>query len=417
MVSSVNLFAQKRRNKKTVTPPTPALPNISLSDAIQQYKFDEAEELLHAQLESANEAGKNTESIEVQLLSVQKAKSQLNAVEQVTFIDSLVVPFEQVFKNIRLSEEVGQITSYDDYFKKPGSGQLSSVFLSQMKDKLYYAEKDKNGHYRLYSREQEGKTWSAPITLNGLDANDDLHQNYPFMMSDGITLYYAAQGPESIGGYDIFMTRYDTDERTFLTPDNIGMPFNSPANDYLYMVDDYLNLGWFVTDRNQTNGNVCIYTFLPNESRKIYNANTLAADKLRSYAKITRIRDTWSKKQDVDDALARLAEAKKDASSNASSKTGNKFIINDNLVYYKASDFRSADARKQYEFWQEGQKQLLSAEESLNKQRELYANESGAKKTTIGNGILKAETDLRKLIESLKQQEKTIRELELKTVK
>lgn len=30
------------------------------------------------------------------------------------------------------------------------------------------------------------------------------------------------------------------------------MPFNSPANDYMYAEDDINNIGWFVADRNQS---------------------------------------------------------------------------------------------------------------------------------------------------------------------
>ena len=56
------------------------------------------------------------------------------------------------------------------------------------------------------------------------------------MLSDGLTLYFAAQGPESIGGYDIFMTTYDAAEGRFLKPENIGMPFNSTANDYAWLL-------------------------------------------------------------------------------------------------------------------------------------------------------------------------------------
>ncbi|MFR3186749.1 MAG: hypothetical protein ACLTOV_01045 [Phocaeicola sp.] len=43
----------------------------------------------------------------------------------------------------------------------------------------------------------------------------------------------------------------------------MGMPFNSPYNDYMYALDDFNNLGWFATDRFQPEGKVCIYVFAP----------------------------------------------------------------------------------------------------------------------------------------------------------
>lgn len=32
---------------------------------------------------------------------------------------------------------------------------------------------------------------------------------YPFLMQDGQTLYFAYTGPGTLGGYDLYVTRYD----------------------------------------------------------------------------------------------------------------------------------------------------------------------------------------------------------------
>ncbi len=61
-------------------------------------------------------------------------------------------------------------------------------------------------------------------------------QQLPFFMSDGVTLYYANDGDESIGGYDIFISRKGEDG--FLQPQNIGMPYNSPYDDYMLAIDE-----------------------------------------------------------------------------------------------------------------------------------------------------------------------------------
>ena len=100
--------------------------------------------------------------------------------------------------------------------------------------------------------------WTAPHKLDELDGDDA--QNYPFMLSDGITLYYAAQGEESIGGYDIFVTRYDMDEKKFLYPENLGMPFNSPANDYMLAIDEFNQL--MVRVRPEPTGEQGVYLHL-----------------------------------------------------------------------------------------------------------------------------------------------------------
>lgn len=109
---------------------------------------------------------------------------------------------------------------------------------------MIFTQASEDGETSLYSRFKLIDKWEDAKPLSGLDESGH-NQNYPFMASDGITLYFGAEGDESMGGYDIFVTRYDSDDNTYLRPDNIGMPFNSPYNDYMYALDDLNNLGWF----------------------------------------------------------------------------------------------------------------------------------------------------------------------------
>ena len=104
------------------------------------------------------------------------------------------------------------------------------------------------------------------------------NEAYPFFLNDGVTLYYASNGEGSIGGYDIFITRLNLENNTYLKPENVGMPFNSIYNDYMMAVDEMLNIGWFVSDREQIPGKVTIYLFIPNSSKQTYNLDEIKTD-------------------------------------------------------------------------------------------------------------------------------------------
>ena len=82
------------------------------------------------------------------------------------------------------------------------------------------------------------------------------------MLSDGSTLYFAAEGDieNALGGLDIYMTRRD-ETGAFFSPTNVGMPYNSPYNDYMMAIDDAAGLGWWATDRNAPDGMVTVYIF------------------------------------------------------------------------------------------------------------------------------------------------------------
>lgn len=69
---------------------------------------------------------------------------------------------------------------------------------------------------QLYSRIRLLDGWSEPEPLMSL--NEQGNVNYPFLMSDGITLYYASDGEGSLGGYDIFVTRYDSEMAIIFVP-------------------------------------------------------------------------------------------------------------------------------------------------------------------------------------------------------
>lgn len=95
-----------------------------------------------------------------------------------------------------------------------------------------------------------------------------------------------------MSGYDIFVTRYNTNTDTYLVPENVGMPFNSPYNDYMYVIDEYNNLGWFASDRFQPEGKICIYVFIPNTSKQTYNYEAMEQQEIIRLAQIHSLKET-----------------------------------------------------------------------------------------------------------------------------
>ena len=222
--------------------------------------------------------------------------------QQILIIDSIVADKDQVMAQIHLSEDAGQLMTSKTFTGKAVSGQ---AFVNEMGNKAYLSLPDDSLKQQLYTCDLLAGEWSQPEALQGL--NDGLIEtSYPYMLADGQTLYFAGQGEESIGGYDIFFTRYDAHSGRFLKPENLGMPFNSEANDYLYVIDEYRQLGYFVTDRRQPEGKVCIYIFVPAESRQTYDAGVYSEQQIRDFAAITRIADTWTDKKAREAAMARL---------------------------------------------------------------------------------------------------------------
>ena len=402
---SLNLSAQKRGKKAkepvyTVTP----------QEAMAAYDFSLAEEILEHQIADLTKKKQPTIQEEAMLEAARKSQIKLHATEQVTFIDSMVLPKKQVLQQIKLSEESGSILNYADFFR---SGKNDcTLFRNELGNRIVYSEPNQKGHLRLKEKSLIGGEWSMENQLKGLNEEEEDNLNFPFVLTDGITMYYAAECEESIGGYDIFMTRYDADSQQFLAPENVGMPFNSPANDYLLVIDEYQQLGWFVTDRNQPVDTVCLYTFIPTETRRIYNEQELGAKKLAAMARISSIKDTWKDMNAVNSAKKRLADARKGTKNEAKNRDFT-FVINDFRTYYTLSDFKDPLAQQKAKIWVETQKEYDAKAKELASLRAKYAAMNEVQRVQIAAQIRLTETAFERLAADKLALEKEIRRTEL----
>jgi len=298
-----------------------------------------------------------------------RIQQMLVATQNIMFIDSMVVDKRHFISRIPLSADAGLLEQTDSL------GQ----FTNELKDYRLTAYFDKNDScIHISQSDYIANQWTTPVRVGGIS---DFSANFPFLMPDGVTLYFGQQGEQSIGGYDIFVTRYDAESGSFLKAENIGMPFSSTANDYLYAIDEVNNLGYFVTDRRQPAGKVCIYVFVPNETRKNYQSEAYSDAQLRALADISCIADTWTDKTSRQQALARLNEVK---SKTTQAKLNMKQTSELDNLRHQASVLEKA---------------LLLA-------RNYYARASESERQTLSHEILKSEKELETLQLEIRRVEK-----------
>lgn len=398
---SLPAAAQKTKSKAAKETVQPAAQ--SADQLIREYQFDKAAQVLQREISAASRTGKSTERLEAELARANLGQDMLRGTEKVTFIDSIVVSRQHVLSTLRLSREAGQLMSMQSVLGKllqPPAVTGESVFVNELADRIVFAATDSVGKGKaIYMAYRTGKDWGAPAPLDGLD-DSSADRDYPFMMPDGSTLYFAAQGEESLGGYDIFVTRYNSSTRTYLKPENVGMPFNSPANDYLMGIDEAKGLGFFVTDRNQPADSACIYIFIPTSTRDVYELTAANTDEVRGAAQIRSIRASQTDEAAVKAALRRMQEAKDaDAQTDGQAR---RYVIDDHTVYTRLSDFRSEAARRIAEQADEVERQV----EALEEERETLALQAAQ-----GQRSSKADARLRQIDEQLPQLRADLRTL------
>jgi outer membrane protein OmpA-like peptidoglycan-associated protein len=125
---------------------------------------------------------------------------------------------------------------------------------------LYFSSNREGGvgGMDIYMSKKEGDTWGNPVNL-GPDINTEKNDVFPFIHANG-TLFYASDGKNGLGGYDIFSTK-PNEGSVFSKPENIGKPFNSEADDFGLILDSEGKNGYFSSNRAGGKGEDDIYSF------------------------------------------------------------------------------------------------------------------------------------------------------------
>lgn len=116
---------------------------------------------------------------------------------------------------------------------------------------IYVVDQDENGNRKV------------PIVLTK-SINSSLDEDFPYITSDGQTLYFASTGFDNLGGYDVFKSTLMSDITTRSSPENLGFPLNTPFNDIWYVPypkNDSLGYvpSYITSDRNWSYGKPLTY--------------------------------------------------------------------------------------------------------------------------------------------------------------
>ncbi|MEN0003205.1 MAG: tetratricopeptide repeat protein, partial [Bacteroidota bacterium] len=95
--------------------------------------------------------------------------------------------------------------------------------------------------------------WTRPQNL-GATINTGGHEETPFIHPDGQTLYFTSKGHPGMGGADLFISRLQEDG-SWGTPQNLGYPINTEANEGTMVVGLDGQKAYFARDAANALGN------------------------------------------------------------------------------------------------------------------------------------------------------------------
>jgi tetratricopeptide (TPR) repeat protein len=142
----------------------------------------------------------------------------------------------------------------------------NSATISPCGDTLFFASDRPGGFggFDLYYSLRIGGGWGLPINM-GETINTPYNDAYPQYNPDGY-FYFASEGHSSMGGYDVFRTKYDPMRKEWAKPENIGYPLNTVFDDYNISISTNGRHGYVAQIRPDGLGEYDIYQVIFNEA-------------------------------------------------------------------------------------------------------------------------------------------------------
>lgn len=382
--------------------------------AFMNYDFELAGEKYERFAQSLKKTRKpsDEELLDKYMQQLEIAENSLDNVQKIEIIARFDVPSADFFKNIKLPSDGGKLVDPDVAILKKRDNASDFAFSSESGDLMMWSEigDDSLEHIMQSERLLDG-TWEKPVKIGEI-LNDGGNARNPFLLTDGVTLYFSGDGEGSMGGYDLFVATRDPATGEFRQPVGVGFPFNSPFNEYMMAIDDENGIGWWVTDRNQLDDLVSVYVFRTNDVRKNYKVDE--EDDIISLARVDDISVTQDPSVDygriLQDIDARSRKAKDMSSSDFI------FPMPEGRVARKLSDFSSASARRNMQQYLQASAEYQSELKKLSVLRRKYhsADKKKGVATALRNQILELEAKTDHQADLLKKMRNTIITAELK---
>jgi len=255
----------------------------------------------------------------------------------------------------------------------------------ERKEVLYFAAKNNiRDDYDLYRiTKLSDTTWSEPVNL-GEVINTPFDENYPFIHSDGSTLYFASKGHYSMGGYDVYKSSWDWDRQVWSEPENLGFPINSPFDDILFVPSANNKLAMLSSSRNSKKNEYIVYKFDPEYYSPYIELNSHEMIRQMADMKVNATLDSRERQK------SKFAESKKAESFIKPSlekdflyKSEYDSLMNLALSYQLRADslrWIIDDKRKQFDHTPDGQSRAKLSNQIIELEQQVYLTQKSADK-------------------------------------
>ena len=383
--------------------------------AFMNYDFESASELYekYAKVLKNRPDEEGQQLLEKFQRQLEIAENSLDNVQKIEVIDRIDLPLQDFLSAISLPADEGRFLAKNKVPVKGHYNDSDFVFSTGSGDVMMWTEQDENGISHLFeSTKLVDGSWETP-TFAGDVLNDGGNVRNPFMLSDGVTVYFSGDGDSSMGGYDLFVASKDPATGEYLQPTGVGYPFNSPANEYMIAIDEDNGIGWWATDRNMIDGQVSVYVFYTNDVRKNYNPDEV--EDLVPLAKLDDISLAQNPETDYEAVISEI-NGRGVAADGSSEESEILFRLPGGRVVRKMSDLHSSTAKRNLTQYLSAEAEFKANKNQLQALRMKYhaANDGRNASQSLKNQILDSEKKIEWQQDKLKKMSNSIIKAESK---
>jgi hypothetical protein len=231
------------------------------------YEFDQAityYEKYHATLSTKE---KKEGGVEREIERCRNGKKLIRQLNEVAVLGKQEIKRSDFFRIYDLKEIGGKIIVKPDQFKSKYDVKAKEYSLIHLPDNakvLYYAsygDNGENGKDIFRVRKMENGEWGTAENL-GAPVNTPYDEDFPFMHSDGKTLYFSSKGHNSMGGYDVFKVMYNEATGTWSAPINLDFAVSSSDDDILFITNLDNDIAYFASARYSLDNYIAVYKVL-----------------------------------------------------------------------------------------------------------------------------------------------------------
>ena len=226
------------------------------------YQFNEAIKHYTTYLQK-NPKGLKSAEAERGIQMCQNGKRLMTTISDIIVTDKKEITIDKFFRIYDLKDIGGNLLVTAEFQTKldKKNNHTPLIHFPQNPSVIYYSsygENGTNGKDIYVRRKLPDGTWGMPQPIPG-NVNTPFDEDFPYMHPDGNYLYFSSKGHNSMGGFDVFRSKYDPETNSYGPPENMDFAISSPDDDMFYVVDSLNKEAYFASARQSQDGKLFVY--------------------------------------------------------------------------------------------------------------------------------------------------------------